>query len=349
MGISGSILVFRQELSSVGQHWPSHGSPTNLPVEVLPRVLKNVRAAYPGFHVVSITAPTESSPIYMTLLQSRTRFSVASDAVTGEVLGQIRRVRTWVDSVATFHESLFAHRTGRILNGVGGIVLLIMWATGLVIWWPGIAHWRRGIRVDFRRRWRRINFDLHSAVAFWSSVFLLIWGVTGVYFAWPDQVSAAIAQVSAVRSARPPVIMIESYTGAQMPPLAQLLGRTTALDPGTKFGGISFPFSRRSPLEIIRRRPGGTGREYEDRLYFNPLDGSYLGIWRYGVNQSVGDWLVWAQVPFHFGTSWGILPKVIWFLAGLSLPILAVTGLLMYWNRYLRQRWHKLRWSPGQS
>jgi uncharacterized iron-regulated membrane protein len=30
--------------------------------------------------------------------------------------------------------------------------------------------------------------------------------------------------------------------------------------------------------------------------------------------------------------------KVIWFLLGLGLAILSATGVLMYWNRYLRHR-----------
>jgi uncharacterized iron-regulated membrane protein len=41
--------------------------------------------------------------------------------------------------------------------------------------------------------------------------------------------------------------------------------------------------------------------------------------------------------PLHFGTLWGPVVKLVWFLLGLSLGILTVTGLLMYWNRYLRR------------
>jgi uncharacterized iron-regulated membrane protein len=43
--------------------------------------------------------------------------------------------------------------------------------------------------------------------------------------------------------------------------------------------------------------------------------------------------------PLHFGTLWGLPFKILWFLLGLSLALLTVTGLLMYWNRYLRKRW----------
>jgi uncharacterized iron-regulated membrane protein len=35
--------------------------------------------------------------------------------------------------------------------------------------------------------------------------------------------------------------------------------------------------------------------------------------------------------------------KIAWALLGFSLPVLSVTGLLMYWNRYLHSRWRALR------
>ena len=57
-----------------------------------------------------------------------------------------------------------------------------------------------------------------------------------------------------------------------------------------------------------------------------------------GVNESVGDWLIWLQIPLHVGTSWGLAVKGLWALAGLALPLLASTGLVMYWNRVLRHQ-----------
>ena len=92
----------------------------------------------------------------------------------------------------------------------------------------------------------------------------------------------------------------------------------------------------------MRRRdtPGG---EYSDSVYFNPYTGQYISTWRYGVNQSLGDWIVWLEVPLHFGTYWGLAVKLVWAAAGLVIPLLAITGLLMYWNRALRRKWSRLR------
>jgi len=90
---------------------------------------------------------------------------------------------------------------------------------------------------------------------------------------------------------------------------------------------------------MVMRRGQGAGRIYEDTLYFNPYTGAYLMTWRYGVNQSLGDWIIWLQAPLHFGIYWGLGVKIVWAVFGLSIPTLAVTGLLMYWNRALGKSW----------
>jgi uncharacterized iron-regulated membrane protein len=91
------------------------------------------------------------------------------------------------------------------------------------------------------------------------------------------------------------------------------------------------------------------GREYTDTIYFNPYDGTHLATWRYGVNESLGDWFIWSQIPLHYGTYWGLAIKILWAAMGLTMPLLAVSGLLMYWNRYLRRKWAKLRLRPAAA
>jgi uncharacterized iron-regulated membrane protein len=93
----------------------------------------------------------------------------------------------------------------------------------------------------------------------------------------------------------------------------------------------------------LMRRRKDAGYQYTDTLYFDPYDGAHLATWRYGVNQSLGDWLVWMQIPLHFGTYWGLTFKLLRALLGLSIPLLTISGALMYWNRALRRKWRRLR------
>jgi uncharacterized iron-regulated membrane protein len=276
----------------------------------------------------------------MAVLQSRQRIAVACHAHTGEVLREVSHRASRLDWVYDLHENLLARRTGRVVNGTAAGFLLLLALTGAVNWWPGLQNWRRALTVDFRRKWKRINFDLHSAVGFWSVVFVVLWAGSGVYFAWPAKILAAVNQLSPIVNARPPVITVDANSEPARLDFQSILTKAYSVDPGTQWKGAVFPASRRSPLEMLMSRSPGIGRDYEDTLYFNPYNGAYIATWQYGVNKSLGDWFVWLQIPLHFGTHWGLGIKCLWSAFGLALPTLAVTGLIMYWNRWLSKKWH---------
>ncbi|MGP0072851.1 MAG: PepSY-associated TM helix domain-containing protein [Bryobacteraceae bacterium] len=91
----------------------------------------------------------------------------------------------FIEWLVKLHENLLAGSTGRLLNGVGGICVTSLCLTGAVIWWPGVKNWRRSLTVSWRAHFARINWDLHSALGFWCFLFILLWGISGIYFSFP--------------------------------------------------------------------------------------------------------------------------------------------------------------------
>jgi uncharacterized iron-regulated membrane protein len=345
IGLTGSILVFRPELERLCGLKPFQRIQPREPVADIATVVDNLKTAYPRLRIVSVDAPSENDATFVAVLEGRGRIKVACGPKQGKVLGEFPRGRNWLDVVQELHESLLIHpgSQGRMLNGIGAAFLLLLNATGMVIWWPGIRNWKRALMVDFQRNWRRINFDLHLSVGFWTILIASFWAVSGIYFGWPRQVFQFVNSLSPVITARPPAISVAPESDAPKLDLRAFVAHAYAIDPGTTVGGIAFPYSRRAPLGILMRRRNSPGYEYVDTVYFNPYNGDYISTWRYGVNQSLGDWIIWLQVPLHFGTYWGLGVKLVWAGAGLAIPLLAVTGLLMYWNRWLRRKWKTLR------
>jgi uncharacterized iron-regulated membrane protein len=84
-----------------------------------------------------------------------------------------------VKRLVDLHENWLAGAAGRVTNGIGALCLTLLCLTGAVIWWPGIAHWRRSLTVDWRQGFARINWDLHSAAGFWCLLFVLMWALSG--------------------------------------------------------------------------------------------------------------------------------------------------------------------------
>ena len=202
-------------------------------------------------------APTEDDATFVAVLQGRGRIKVASDPKKAKFWANFPAAGNWLDVIQELHESLLieCRGQGRMLNGVGAAFLLLLNATGMVIWWPGIRNWKRALKVDFARGWRRINFDLHVAVGFWTILIASFWAVSGIYFGWPRQIFQFVNSLSPVISARPPAISVSRRraTAADLD-LRALVARASALDPGTTLGGIAFPYSRRAPLAILMRR-----------------------------------------------------------------------------------------------
>jgi uncharacterized iron-regulated membrane protein len=99
----------------------------------------------------------------------------------------------WLSWLGNLHGSLLMDSPGMTANAVGGFVIAALCLSGIVVWWPGIRSWRRALAIRTGVGWRRLIFDLHSAVGFWIFAVLLMWGLTGGYFVFPQPFRAAIS------------------------------------------------------------------------------------------------------------------------------------------------------------
>jgi uncharacterized iron-regulated membrane protein len=347
IGLTGSILVFREELEGLAGVNPWAGIQTTGPYADPATVITNVRAAFPEARLTSLSMPTQFNPVYAATIQGRGKTPgsarIALHPTTGQVLGRVARRLpphwAWLGVVRNLHVTLLSGVTGRQVNGILAGCLVLINLTGMIVWWPGSKRWTRALIIDFARTWKRVNFDTHRAVGFWTFALVSFWGISGVYFGWSRETLALVERISPVISARPPALRVQPQSVDSAPDLRRMLDEAISRDPGTTLREIVFPSGKRAPLEISMQRPGTRGAEFADTLYFDPYDGHYLAIWRYGVNQSFGDWFIWAQIPLHFGTFWGLGVKILWAAVSLSIALLSVTGMLMYWNRVLRKRW----------
>jgi uncharacterized iron-regulated membrane protein len=108
---------------------------------------------------------------------------------SGDPRSHVVRVVEWL---VDLHANLLLGATGRTINGIGALCLTLLCLTGAFLWWPGIAHWRRGLGVHWKLNSARVNWDLHNALGFWFLILVLVWGVSGTYFAFPGAFNALV-------------------------------------------------------------------------------------------------------------------------------------------------------------
>jgi uncharacterized iron-regulated membrane protein len=346
IGITGSILVFHEELDALFAPRAAQVRSSGAPEAGLSRVLDNILSEYAGAKIKSVLYPTESLPAFRTTAAGKDDMLIFSDAGTGRILGASRLADSWLAWTRSLHANLLMGRTGRVVNGVGSALLLIICITGAVIWWPGARRWKRSFTVKLHAPWKRFNFYFHSATGFWSLAILLVWGLTGVYFGWPRQFTAFVAQFSPVTNGRPPKVDVPAGREQAAVDLDTALSRLSAGNTGMKITRLIFPPNRKAPLTVTMGRPGQTGPGSATFFYLHPVSYRVLSTWQRGKSQTAGDAIIGLTHPIHFGTSWGLTIKILWGLFGLSLPILFTTGAIMYWNRSLARQWARLKSRP---
>jgi uncharacterized iron-regulated membrane protein len=334
IALTGSILVFEDELT--GTTLPAAIARDPLPI---PDVVTNVLRAYPEATVESVTVPTRDVPAYLIeakLHAGRVQTMIA-DPATGTIYTQ---KRSWVQWVHDLHIYLLLNPAyGMQVNAAGAAVLLLLTVTGVMLWWPGMRVWGRGMRVNLRANWRRMNYDLHSAIGFWTLLLVFWWALSGVYFGFYRQVSMAVNAVFPLRNMVAPVGGIVALPATRVP-LTTVLQAAQGASPRAHL----FSISNASGVDGISYASMDLGAPgdflHRDIVRIDATSGRVMSVWHYAEKHSIGDWVMWLMHPLHFGTLWGMAVKILWAVLGVLLAVLAVSGLLMYWNRALR---HMLR------
>ena len=336
IALSGSILVFEDEFTATtlpaGLHPYDPAHTASIPV-----VMNAFLRACPSCTVSNINTPSPLIPAYRLRVRNKNHSvsNFIADPVTADLHGQ---PRNWVEWVHDLHVNLLlgeAH--GVQINGVGAIILLILTISGIFLWWPGLKQWSRGMGLSFRHNWRRINFDAHNAIGFWTLFIVSWWAISGIYFAWYRQVVAAVNLVSPLRGMNSPSVPtlapIEAHAS-----LESVVAAAQKASPQGRLFSLSDPSLTTDLVYALMdlRAPGDFS--HRDIVTIDTRTARPLTVWHYGQNHSLGDWFIWSMHPLHFGTLWGLPFKILWFLVGIGLAILSITGLLMYWNRYLRHR-----------
>ena len=186
ISVTGSAIVFRREITRLA--WtPPAVTPSGpvMSVEELTAAEKQANPRFENFRFAFSNDPARAGVVTMTRGQ-RTR-ERAFDPYTGKELGEVGtdepKLLSWL---VRLHDDLLGGQTGRRVNGAGALLFTILCLTGAVIWWPGTARWWRSLFVWPQAGWKRFNWDLHSAMGFWMFLFVLMWGVSGIYLSYAD-------------------------------------------------------------------------------------------------------------------------------------------------------------------
>jgi uncharacterized iron-regulated membrane protein len=359
IGLSGSVLVFQPELEQMLEgarlHVTADGRQENFQ-----KAADAVVRARPGWRAVGLEDFDKVDCAASLLLQkdhgarSSNYRMVVFDPYTGKVLLDHMRYSGVLGWIMNLHFNLLAGETGLLVSGWMAIGLLLLCVTGLILWWPGARRWAAALVLHRRRNWQRLNWDLHAVIGFWSCVCLSVVTFTGIYFAFPNAVrSMVVAATGGERKVavapRQPEPAADGKGSSVLTIDEALAAARKALPANAPPGYLQLPTNANAPYGATGYYIGAA--PYSQLVYVSLDSRTGQVLARQDTReQALGPRIIQYFFAIHFGWFggpglWGVVVKIIWIFLGITPALLAITGLLMYWNRKLYPLWRKLRYS----
>jgi uncharacterized iron-regulated membrane protein len=193
ISVSGSAVVFRREFNI----WlvPRTVASTDGVRLTGDDLARAVASTYPGDVVVEVREPRRPErPVLVVLehadnVRTDRLFDPYAVRDLGETFPPILRAVEWL---VDLHDNLLAGDVGRKINGIGGILFLVLIVTGAWIWWPGGRNVLRSLKIGKPQASRRFVRQLHNVLGVVAFALLFVWAITAIYFAFPEPFEGTI-------------------------------------------------------------------------------------------------------------------------------------------------------------
>ncbi len=257
------------------------------------------------------------------------------DATSAELLGEPRG-QGFFDLMLKLHRFLAMGEYGKQITAACTLILLFFCLSGLYLRWPRQASsWRAWLTLDWARKGRSFNWDLHAVAGTWCLAFYLLAALTGLYWSYDWYREGATALLSEKTAE-------QSRGGKRGPPPAGAL-------PAVNLPAVWAAFQREAGAQLSSynlRLPTAAGQAvtlfYLDdeaaherafnQLTLDPLSGE-LGLHKRYAQQAFGEQLLSSVYALHVGSYFGLTGRILLFLASLAMPLFAITGWLLYLDR----------------
>lgn len=274
--------------------------------------------------------------------------SVYMNPYTGEILNIKSVSRT--DSPDFFRFILNGHRAlwlpydiGRPIVGVAVLIFVFLLISGLVLWWP--TKWIKSIRdKSFKIKWsasfKRVNYDMHNVLGFYSLIFLLLISITGLVwsFGWWSKslywvTSGGRPLVESRESPKSDTTQVKTF---KLTTVDMVLSNISKQNPQAAGIMVSIPEKPSDAIGAFVYKQKNTFYNM-DRYSFDqqslkevsiktPFSGKY-------AEANIPDKIRRMNYDIHVGSVLGLTGKFIAFFASLISASLPITGFLIWWGK----------------
>ncbi|WP_229802305.1 PepSY-associated TM helix domain-containing protein [Pontibacter akesuensis] len=350
VSITGCFYAFQQEIKDALEPW-RFVEVQHKPFVPPSQLLDTAQTYMPGQTPTGLTYSNQEGAAavgYEGLENGKHTFTaVFMNPYTGEFLQKQQALGEgqfdFFQFVLDGHRALWLpYEIGRPIVGIATLIFLVLLVTGLVMWWP--RKWNKtNVKKSFNIKWngsfKRVNYDLHNVVGFYSLLFAFVLAVTGLVwsFGWfADSLYYVTSggEAMPVHSHPHSDVSRAGMASDTVSALDKAWYKTLAQEPDAQ-GFFMTPTLEHADdaIEVIAYQDHGSWYNRNEYYYDRYTLEHYRVKGDKYEEASFADQLYMLNYDIHIGAVWGLPGKVLAFFLSLICASLPVTGFLVWWNK----------------
>ena len=330
--ITGTLSVVSHELTWLTNPAARASNPNNLPAKPIDELIAAVEQQHPTADITSVLV---YEPYLVNAIIFTDHNKPQAIAYVNQYTGQIQAVNqgiTFIGFMRALHGWLLfpwqsGYSVGYYLVSAMAIVMFGALVTGLIIY---KNFWRAFTqpKLRFNQGKKTLLKDLHSLAGVWSMWFLLIMSLTGFWYLtqaimWHNEIDI---------EEHPPLVSIADLPTSKTVPaisLSQALQLTKQQFTDFEPHYIMFPEHSRGMYSISGSNNTIFYDDYAFSTTINPWTGE-LAQTKSPESMNALQTISHIADPLHYGTIGGIWTKLVWFIFGVILSGMSITGFMMW-------------------
>jgi sulfite reductase (NADPH) flavoprotein alpha-component len=364
IALTGVMMSFEDEIQASLNAGMTHVEARSVPMLTPDELMARLQASHEGIKIAAMTLwrdPMAAVHVRFGRGENGSRpLSIFVDPYDAHVLGTPRGEEFFA-TVRRLHRWLLipgdANGYGRQVTGITAISLIVMLISGLVLRWPhrttSIRMW---LKPHLGLRGRGLHRSLHAVIGTWVLPIYLIMTLTGLWYSFDWYKSGAVwllsrssaapndLQPKAPRAAKAGVKAgakpdAKSDIAPESKPVAlDRLWSTFLRAEGARYNIVllNLPAGVGSIVRVRSWSQEGSLEGPRDEFRIDAATGEIVSSELY-AEKTIGERMLMRILEIHRGSIFGWPGKLVFMLAAASMPLFAVTGLLLYLSRRRHQ------------
>ncbi|MFK7030638.1 PepSY-associated TM helix domain-containing protein [Flavobacterium oreochromis] len=340
---TGALYTFKEEIQTWNQQHPKVKTQNSL--LLTPSILRNIATKkFPNkeIHAIKYNGTNKAAEIIFYKDSPSYHIVLYLNPYNGKII-KISDLNTgFFHFIFEGHMYLWLpHSIGQIIVATATLLFMFLVITGIILWYPKRNkeikkriwfQWKEGIK------WKRKNFDLHNIIGFYTSLFALIFIITGLVWGFPWFGYLYYKAIGGEKSMiyQEPTAFYKNKT---------LKNSSLSLDKAWSIMKSEYPNAQsieiHPPLNDSTSIACNSNSESNtlwrtDYRYFDQYsleEKKVNHLWGQLKDADNSDKLLRMNYDIHTGAIGGLAGKIFAFLISLLIASLPITGFLIWWGR----------------